>query len=279
MRLAVHDLGIDFLVLLSTALLVVFPAFFFYLYKFISIVAREAAWAERPETEIAGLFIFSLVPIAIAYHLAHYLSYLLVAGQLIIPLASDPFGWGWDIFGTAGYKTNISVIGAKFVWYAAVTAVILGHVVAVGVAHIVALRAFKTRRAAIQSQYPLLVLMIGYTVMSLWILSQPIVENPDYVSFREPSGSLVLTPEAKGEICLDMAAGDEIQYSFGSKRPVDFDVHFHDGFKMQFPVKVNAILEISDRFVADVDRSYCLMWANRSDTATTLIYQVSRPGE
>ena len=35
-----------------------------------------------------------LVPIAVAYHLAHYVSLLLTTGQFIIPLASDPFGWG-----------------------------------------------------------------------------------------------------------------------------------------------------------------------------------------
>ena len=38
---------------------------------------------------------------SVAYHLAHYLSMLLVSGQFIIPLVSDPFGLGWDLFGTA----------------------------------------------------------------------------------------------------------------------------------------------------------------------------------
>jgi len=50
--------------------------------------------------QVAGLFVLSLIPIALAYHLAHYLSYLVLVGQYIIPLAADPFGMGWDLFGT-----------------------------------------------------------------------------------------------------------------------------------------------------------------------------------
>jgi len=46
--------------------------------------------------------VLTLVPIAVAYHLSHYFSLLLTAGQFVIPLASDPFGFGWNLFGTAG---------------------------------------------------------------------------------------------------------------------------------------------------------------------------------
>ena len=45
--------------------------------------------------------------------MAHFLSLLLVQGQLIIPLASDPFGFGWDIFGTAGYRIDPTVVSTK----------------------------------------------------------------------------------------------------------------------------------------------------------------------
>jgi hypothetical protein len=61
-------------------------------------------------------FAFSLVPIAIAYHIAHYLSFLLVQGQRIIPLLSDPFGFGWNLLGTAGYRINIGIVDAGFGW-------------------------------------------------------------------------------------------------------------------------------------------------------------------
>ena len=117
----------------------------------------------------------SLVPIAIAYHLSHYLSYLLITGQQIIPLASDPFGRGWDLLGTADYKLDIGILNAKIVWYVAVIAIVIGHVIAVYLSHITALWVFEDRHAALRSQIPMLVLMIGYTMISLWILSQPIV--------------------------------------------------------------------------------------------------------
>ena len=122
-------------------------------------------------------FALSFLPIAIAYHAAHYLSYLLLAGQLAIPLASDPFGWGWDLFGTGGRTIDLSVISMKTVWYIAVVAIVIGHVVSVTLAHIEALRLFPTRRAALLSQLPMLVLMVAFTSTSLWILSQPIVQE------------------------------------------------------------------------------------------------------
>ena len=118
----------------------------------------------------------SLVPIAIAYHLAHYLSYLLIQGQAIWPLLSDPLNLGWDLFGTRGYEIDIGVVGMRFVWLFAVAAIVIGHVAAVTLAHVEALHGASGRRTAVASQVPMLVLMVAYTMLSLWILSQPIVE-------------------------------------------------------------------------------------------------------
>jgi hypothetical protein len=67
-------------------------------------------------------------------------------------------------------------VGARFVWYTSVFAIVLGHVVAVSLAHIIALRDLENPRVAIRSQFPMLVLMVAYTMMSLWIVAQPIVE-------------------------------------------------------------------------------------------------------
>ncbi len=92
---------------------------------------------------MARHFAFTLVPIAIGYHLAHYLTFLLIQGQYIIPLASDPFGFGWNLFGTAGYRVDIAIVGARFAWYAAVSAILIGHVAAVYLAHIKAHAAFR----------------------------------------------------------------------------------------------------------------------------------------
>jgi len=127
--------------------------------------------------ELARLFVPTLLPIALAYHVAHYLSYLLVAGQVVIPLASDPLGRGWDLFGTAHYEIAVGIVGARFAWYTSVIVIVIGHVLAMYVAHRRALGRFSERRSARRSQYPLAALMVGYTMLSLWILAQPIVET------------------------------------------------------------------------------------------------------
>ncbi len=127
--------------------------------------------------ETAQRFVFTLVPIAIAYHLAHYLSFLLIQGQYAIPMASDPFGLGWDLFGTAAFKIDIAVVGARFAWYLAVAAIVTGHIIAVCLAHVQAMTRLADRRPALRSQYPMTALMIAYPVTSLTILAAPIVER------------------------------------------------------------------------------------------------------
>ncbi len=127
--------------------------------------------------KVARTFVFSLIPIALAYHLAHYLSFLLIVGQYMIPLSSDPFGMGWDLFGGSFYMVNIGIVNARFVWITSVIAIVLGHIIAVYLAHVMALRSFRDNRAALLSQIPMLFLMVGYTMISLWILAQPVVET------------------------------------------------------------------------------------------------------
>lgn len=139
-------------------------------------VVMSAAVGHRPSAgAIARRFVFTLVPIAIGYHLAHYLTFLLIQGQYAIPLASDPLGRGWDLLGTADHRIDIAVVGARFAWYLAVGAIVAGHVLAVFLAHVQAMVAFPSRRTALASQVPLTVLMVAFTVLSLSILAEPIV--------------------------------------------------------------------------------------------------------
>ena len=160
--------------LLQSALLVAGPLLLAALYlTAVAIMARTEGMEMGP---LAGLFVLSLVPIAIAYHLAHYFSLLAIAGQFIIPLASDPFGYGWDLLGTTLYRIDIGLVDARFIWYLAVTAIVIGHIVAVWIGHVTAYTVLHEANAARRSQYPMLVLMIGYTMLSLWILAQPIIE-------------------------------------------------------------------------------------------------------
>jgi hypothetical protein len=156
--------------ILQTALLVAGPLTLAALY-----LTAVALMGEGLVNRLAGQFVLSLVPIAIAYHLAHYFSMLAIAGQFIIPLASDPFGCGWDLFGTTLYRIDIGLVDARFIWYLSVAAIVTGHIIAVWVSHVTAYTVFDTGRAR-RSQYAMLVLMVGYTMLSLWILAQPIIE-------------------------------------------------------------------------------------------------------
>jgi hypothetical protein len=174
--IATRDTGTGLTTVIKTVVLVALPCLFLAVYAaFCHAIAMFGSGGRIPTRNVAGYFVLSLVPIAIAYHLSHYISYLLITGQQIIPLVSDPFGRGWDLFGTAAYKVDIGILNAKIVWYIAVTAIVVGHVYAVYLSHVTALWVFEDRGAALRSQIPMLVLMIGYTMISLWILSQPIV--------------------------------------------------------------------------------------------------------
>lgn len=158
-----------------TLLLVVLPVLFFGVYLAFVWSSRLVGGGEGPLRRYAAGYVFSLVPIAVAYQVAHYYTLLLVQGQAILRHVSDPFGWGWDLFGTADFTVNAGLIGARFVWYSQVALIVVGHVVAVYLAHAVALRLFKDNRRAVWSQVPMLALMVLYTVFSLWLLAQPIV--------------------------------------------------------------------------------------------------------
>ncbi len=163
--------------LIGTLGLAVFPTLFGGVYLVVAALMSWAGGGRVPVGAVARGFVYSLIPIALAYHLAHFLSYLLIQGQLIIPLASDPFGFGWDLLGTVDYRVNLAIINARTTWLLAVGAIVVGHIISVYLAHVIAHRVIKERRLARRSQYPMLALMVGYTMVSLWILAQPITES------------------------------------------------------------------------------------------------------
>ena len=182
--------------------------------------------------ETARLFALTLIPIAIAYHLAHYLTFFLIQGQYAIPLVSDPFGFGWNLFGTTGYRPDIAIVGARFAWYLGVTAIVVGHVIAVYLAHARATTAFTDRRPALLSQYPLTALMVTFTVISLSILAEPIVQRPAEVAAAAPKSRAqvpvpadALLPEAASGLFKSVGAGKIAQLAlrFGAMTSINHD--------------------------------------------------------
>lgn len=131
--------------------------------------ARAVAHSER---SLVDAFVFSLVPIALAYNVAHYFSLLVNQGQFAIPLSSDPFGFGWDLFGTSDFSPNLTALTPNMVWYTQVAVLVTGHVLGLLLAHDRAIALFASPRTAIRTQYAYLVLMVLYTVGGLWLLSQ-----------------------------------------------------------------------------------------------------------
>jgi hypothetical protein len=120
---------------------------------------------------LAARFVHTLVPIALAYVVAHYFSLLVYQSQALSYLVSDPLGNGSNIFGTAGGEVDFSVLSPNSIWYVQVGALLLGHAAGLTLAHDRALVLYRQTRDAVRSQYWMLVVMVGFTSLGLWLLS------------------------------------------------------------------------------------------------------------
>ncbi|MFQ5754904.1 MAG: hypothetical protein ACE5H7_02305 [Acidiferrobacterales bacterium] len=237
--LQAHFSGAEDAVLMSikTLGLIVFWLLFLGAYLAACWLMSAVSGGQLSGWETARTFALTLVPIAIAYHLAHYLTYLLIQGQYIIPLASDPFGYGWDLLGTGSYRINIAVVGARFAWYTAVITIVTGHIVAVYLAHHRAVSSLTDRRTALRTQYPMTALMVAYTVISLSILAEPIVEGPA----PAPTAAEKATPafvSIPADAVIPVAGSGRLvevganQYAKAQLTYKSMVSHFHDGTRM-----------------------------------------------
>jgi hypothetical protein len=160
----------------TAGLLVTFAALALAYTAVAHLAGRLGAFA-IPARAVPGALVLSIVPIAVAYHFAHYLSAFLVDVQHAAKAASDPFARGWDLFGTRDLAVVASLVTdperVYAIWHTQVAIIVAGHVTAVWVAHALALRLAPTTRRAVLSQAPLTVLMIAYTILGLWLLASP----------------------------------------------------------------------------------------------------------
>ena len=131
-------------------------------------VAQILAASER---RLVPDFLPSLVPIVLVYAIAHYFTLLLVQGQYALPLLADPFGYGWNLLGAGDFQPSLAPpLAPNTVWYVQVGVLVAGHAVGLAVAHDRAISILPERRA-LRSQYPLLALMVVYTIGGMWLLS------------------------------------------------------------------------------------------------------------
>src|SRR5437763_5780187 len=165
---------VDFYYYWQWSMLFVSPFIYLAIYVFFIALAKAAAGSATPVRTLALRFAMSLVPIAFVYNVTHYYTLLASQGVTIVRLASDPFGFGWDLFGSGQSVTTPLVLDAGGVWHTQVGLILLGHIIGVYLAHLEAVRCFPETRRAIVSQLPMLVLMVLFTTAGLWILSLPI---------------------------------------------------------------------------------------------------------
>ncbi|MXR21992.1 hypothetical protein GRX66_15810, partial [Halobacterium sp. PCN9] len=159
--------GVPAVVLYPAALLAGFLAFH-RLYWWAARTARETAPTFTDADHIARRFAPSLLAIAAGYHLAHYLVYALSLSPSLVGALSSPLNP--PAARTLVLPGWLSGVG--------VAAVLLGHLLAIWVAHATAYDELPGRLQAIRSQYALTLAMVFYTMTSLWIVGQPAVEPP-----------------------------------------------------------------------------------------------------
>ena len=122
----------------------------------------------------------------------------------------------------------------------------------------------------------MLILMVAYTTASLWILAQPIVGGPELTFLQKRSGTVSLVPLQYREYCLDLTAQDSLEYAFEADGPVDFDIHYHDGLTVVFPVELTGTTGHTGQFSPNESQSYCLMWSNRGLSRASMEYRIGR---
>lgn len=118
--------------------------------------------------QAASRLAHSLIPIAAGYAIAHYFSLLVFDGQTTYILASDPYGTGANWFGTSGKVVDYGVVSTRTISLVQAVAIVTGHVVGVVLGHDRAVQ--LNRRHQLLAQLPLLVVMVGLTLLALVVL-------------------------------------------------------------------------------------------------------------
>ena len=141
---------------------------------------RAAGGLDISWLETFAMLMRSLLPISFGYLVAHNADYLAINGQLLIPLLGNPFGLSNVQLLPApfndSYELNPNLLPSSVLWYSEVALIVLVHIAAVFLAHRYLGRTARTVRDARRGEWPWIVAMVGYTMTSLWLLAQPVVD-------------------------------------------------------------------------------------------------------
>ncbi|MDH5673348.1 MAG: 4Fe-4S binding protein [Myxococcales bacterium] len=132
------------------------------------IAARWAGDGTRPG-RLFQAYAMSLLPVALAYHLAHNAMHILMEGGAIVPLLSDPLGDGSDHFGTASMHVG-SLVGDSVLWTLQVALILIGHLFGLTVAHRIGHRLHASPKAARRSLIPIPAVMVAISLCGLWLM-------------------------------------------------------------------------------------------------------------
>lgn len=160
--------------LFESLVLLLSPLIYAALYWLSMAAAKVLTGTSLSRRQLCLYFAYSLLPIALVYNITHYYTLLFTQGVKLVSLFSDPFGWGWNLVGTAGLWRAPILPDVALVWHTQVALIVAGHVASVYCGHRLALQLFANRRQAMLSQLPLVLLMMAFTASGLWILAQPI---------------------------------------------------------------------------------------------------------
>jgi hypothetical protein len=147
------------------------------LYALAIALGQRLSGSARSLRHLFCRFVLSIVPISIAYHIAHYFQSLIVDFPTAVLALNDPFARGWSLLPNEGLQHGTTMgLGPDGVIaaYRAETAIIVaGHILATLAAHRIALAETGERRKAVLLGIPLAALMVFYTLFGLWLLSTP----------------------------------------------------------------------------------------------------------
>lgn len=160
--------------IVDSVALAAFAGLFLLPYAFAMFVTARSIPATGSVRAAMRLFAWSLIPIGVAYLLAHNAPLLMTGIPLLVEYLSDPFDKGWNLFKTAGVFHDYSPSPAV-VWFMEIFVIIGGHILGVLTAHRIAARTAGSHRAAVKSQIALTVLMSLFTITTLVLLGQPLV--------------------------------------------------------------------------------------------------------
>lgn len=139
------------------------------------------AWAGKPGSfgRLCGRLVYSLIPISIAYHFAHYLADTLVKSQYLLIALNDPLQTGADLFGIGHAHVMTSfqntASGALAIYATQTSALVIGHVIGVAVAHSAVVEEGLPPARVMKLELPLALCMVAYTGFGLWLLGAPAI--------------------------------------------------------------------------------------------------------